>query len=187
LVEGEVIPNIFAFACIWFFENRTIYEPYQTENPPTDGKKRIIIFPRYREHKQFSYRNLTKEFYDALIDMLCSAHPEKEIVLCGSSSGCYHFDQKRDNLRNMISDRPSLQDTIDICSASVFAIGGTSSLPKLSLMQGVETFIIGHERQRFTLKENWCQTKVNFYDVPADGYQKLNIADCLQKIREAIK
>lgn len=80
-----------------------------------------------------------------------------------------------------------VQDLIDRCQVAKVAIGSQSAPPKISLLQGVPTFIIGNERIRHVNSENWMRTKIGFYDVHKDSYYKFDFEDCEDKIISFIK
>jgi len=82
------------------------------------------------------------------------------------------------------------KNMIDECQLAIVAIGGSSSLPKISLLQKVPTFIIGHEKKRVIENENWMKTRVGFYEIYRDAYGKFNFKDsknCVDKILDFIE
>jgi hypothetical protein len=181
------IPEDFPFDCYNYtrvFKGELEYAPY---SPSTSSKarNRILIFPRYRGGV-FSSRNLPEEFYEHLALDLCEKHSNLIITLIGTASGAYSMSKitgkNKVNLDNRIGRVDSLQCLIDLCEESVVAIGGTSAPPKLTLLQGVPTFIIGHEKRRFVKTENWMRTKVMFFKISEDEYNTLDQDKCLNKI-----
>jgi len=160
-------------------DNR-IFEPYRYSKPPENGKE-IMVFPRYRIGL-WARRNLPKSFYLELIKRLCYEFPKLTIRTIGTKSGAYDIKTDKFNYINWVGKGGDLQDVIDKCQSAITAVGGTSSLPKISLLQKVPTFIIGHERKRFTKSENWMNTKVGFYEIDRAGYEKINIDNCIQAI-----
>lgn len=183
--DGYEIPTEFKFGCNWFFRKKAIYMPYRSSDG-YDKRKRILVFPRYRTSEEHAYRNLPKEFYEKLIETLCIRYPDILITACGKPVGGYEIKMPYNNFENMVSEHTTIQNLIDLCASAIFAIGGTSAPPKISLLQRVPTYIIGHEKQRFTVDENWSNTKVWFQEINATDYQKIDINQSINQITEAI-
>ena len=172
--------------CDWELPKRAIYEPYEVDDE-FFTKPRILVFPRCRKEEGFDFRNLSEEFYLKLCKSLCEIHPDKFITAIGSIKGAYGLKNiQASNFDNWIGATQDLQALINVCSSSIASIGGTSAPPKIALLQGVPTFIIGHEKQRFTIDENWSKTRVGFYEIEKENYQNFNIDDCINKIKEFI-
>ena len=177
-----IIPEYFNFGDSYsFLLNKVIYKPY-TYSKKLEGRRKILIFPRYRSYLPFSNRNLPKSFYIKLIEVLCNEFHDYEIETSGLISGSYNIEVDKDNYKNEIKDKSDLQDLIDSCQLTVVAVGGVSAPPKISLLQGVPTFIIGHDKKRYIQRENWMNTKVGFYEVDEKEYAKIDIDDCIQAI-----
>lgn len=77
----------------------------------------------------------------------------------------------------------SIQDLIDRCQVADVAIGSQSAPPKITLLQGVPTFIIGNERVRHVDLENWMKTKVGFYGVTKETYLNFDFSKCINEIK----
>ena len=186
--EGYVFPKGFALAGIDGFPKWPhIVRPYNYSKK-LSGKKEILVFPRHRKWGDFAYRNMTKEFYINLIKKLCISFSACNVRTLGVSLGAYNITEvTQSNYINDVRDKSDLQDLIDRCQLAVVAIGGTSSLPKISLLQGVPTFIIGHESKRFVETDNWMQTKVGFYKIAKNGYVTIDQIDCINKIIEFVR
>lgn len=169
------------FGVDWSFKDKTIYKPYPSK---TSFKNSILIFPRYREGYHHGKRNLSYDFYNELIMTLHNEFPSKSIVVAGNKES-YDMGENKGfvNLRG----KTSMQELIDLCSSAFVTVGGTSAPPKLALLQGTPSFIIGHEKERFTVKENWMKTKVGFYEIPEEGYLLIDNNKCIAEIVEFIK
>jgi len=182
---GYVIPGRFNFGCEYnFLQNKVIYKPYEYSKK-LEGKKKILILPRYRKHAIMSYANVPKSFYITLIKVLCDEFSDYEIKTRGLNPGSYNIlndEIRKSNYLSGVREDASLQDTIDECQLAKVALGSQSSLPKIALLQGVPTFIIGHERDRHARRENWMNTKVEYYEVAKDSYANFDFKDCLSKI-----
>jgi ADP-heptose:LPS heptosyltransferase len=192
---GYKIPEDFPFDCHYYsevFKGELEYAPYPS-SISSKVRNRILIFPRHRGHSDgvFSSRNLPEEFYECLALDLCEKYSNLIITLIGTASGAYPMSKTIGknllNLDNRIGRVDSLQCLIDLCEESVVAIGGTSAPPKITLLQGVPTFIIGHEKKRFVKTENWMRTKVGFFEISKDGYNTLDQDKCLKKIERFVK
>lgn len=166
------------------FKDRKIFEPYPYENK-LSGNKEILIFPRWMKYKK---RNIPREFYRTLILALCIEFPNYRIRTMGTLDGAHTISSiPYRNYVNWIGMSEDVQDLIDRCQVAKVAIGSQSAPPKISLLQGVPTFIIGNERIRHVNSENWMRTKIGFYDVHKDSYYKFDFEDCEDKIISFIK
>jgi len=177
--EDHHLSECFLCHCTIPFGDRLIYEPY-SYSKMTEGRNEILVFPRYRTG-EFSPRNLPDLFYIRLIEKLCDEFPHLTVRTVGITDGAHILDVKRKNYINSVGNG-TLQDLIGFCQVAVCTIGGTSAPPKIALLQGVPTFVVGHERVRFTTIENWMSTKVGFYDVSVGDYAGIDIKDCIDKI-----
>lgn len=184
--ENYSLPKEFEFRCKTFFKDEVIYRAYPYQKEMKEGKE-ILIFPRYREESPF--RNLPKDFYVDLIRNICQEFPGHTIRTMGISEGAYVIDEiSNKNYVNDVKEGASLQEVIDRCQIAIGAVGGTSSLPKLTLLQGIPTFIIGHEHKRFTERENWGDSKVAFFEIAKYSYNSFRYGDpCANAIIRFLK
>jgi len=173
------IPDYFIFGCKLKLGNKVIYRPYKYSKPIEDNTE-ILIFPRYRKNEL--NRNLPKSFYAHLIERLCDEFPELMVRTIGTYEGAYNIDISRTNYINWVGKSDSLQDLIDRCRVTKAAVGSQSAPPKITLLQGIPTFMIGHQRVRHENGENWMSTRVEFYDVSKKNYASIDIRDCINKI-----
>ncbi len=160
-------------------DNRT-FAPYGYSRPP-NKKNEILVFPRCRD-LIWAQRNLPGNFYENVINRLCDRFPKLTVRTMGTTNGAYDLKIEKPNYINWIGKSEGLQDLIDRCQEAVCAIGGTSAPPKITLLQGVPTFIVGHEKARFVVKENWMETKVDFFQVDKRAYQTFNDTTCVDAI-----
>lgn len=165
-----------------------IYEPYKYSRKLT-GKKEILVFPRCRMGlKQFRYRNLPKGFYIHLVRELCASFPDYTVRTMGVHYGAYNIKEvKQPNYINAVSEESPLQNLIDLCQLAVAAIGVQSAPPKITLMQGVPTFMIGHEGTRHAQIDNWMGTEAEFYPVSKNQYHKIPQDHCINKVVEWVR
>jgi hypothetical protein len=105
----------------------------------------------------------------------------------GTKDGAYNIEIERTNYINWIGRSASLQDLIDRCQSAVAAVGSQSAPPKISLLQGVPTFIIGHQEKRHARTENWMNTKVGFYEIGKRRYSTFNSRTCARKIVKFVR
>lgn len=164
--------------------DKTIYKPYSIKSRFGEGD--IVVFPRCREHPNFAQRNLSKEFYELLMKKLCEEFVDKQVISVGKHSQAYDIPLYHTNYLNMIGNT-SIQDLIDICTNAKTTIGGTSAPPKIALLQGTPSYVIGHEKQRFLVEENWMKTEVEFWEIPIDGYDNFKDERCIESIVSWIK
>jgi len=177
------------------FIDQMLFEAYPYKRKFRQGKE-ILVFPRYRKKWPFASRNLPRVLYIDLLIRLCDENKDCVIKTMGTRSGAYNITEKevaRNNYKNWVGKTANLQAVIERFQVAICTIGGTSSLPKLALLQGVPSFIIGHEPERFKTDENWLDTKVGFYEVSSVGYNILhyivNSRDCycINKIIDFVK
>lgn len=166
---------------------KSIFEPYPYSKK-LNGSKEILVFPRFRNSKHIKNRNLSREFYAETIDILCAVFSDYIIRAIGIPSGAYNINEiKTNNYINDVKEGADLQDLIDRCQVAVAAIGSQSAPPKLTLLQGVPTFMVGHQRARHIGPDNWMSTKVEFYDVLKSHYANIDEVDCRNKIIAFVK
>ena len=167
------------------YSDNRIFEPYKYSKPPENGKE-IIIFPRYRAGL-WSRRNLPLKFYSGLIKRLCNEFPDLTVRTIGTKRGAYDLRIRKPHYINWVGKGESLQDLIDKCQSAVVAIGVQSAPPKISLLQGIPTFIIGHQEERHIKTENWMNTKVGFYKIKRKEYNNFNGRDCFKEIIKFVR
>jgi len=157
-----------------FWGRRQIFKAYRVV---AKKKPCILIFPRARPWKH-ARRNLPREYYTGLISRL---HPLR-VVAIGKPGFSYKLDvSEKLNFHSFVQDGTTIQNVIDYCGTAYCTIGSQSALPKLALLQGVPTFMIGHQKDRHVKRENWMSTEAGFYELPTDNYKELDIEDCISK------
>jgi len=156
--------------------------------------KLLLLFPRFRGKGKFSKRDLPLDFYLALLKELSEVYKDYSIVSVGIMNGSYELGQHvaYSNFVDLVAydDEKMLDILIALCKENaVLAIGSQSSLPKISLLCGVPTYIIGHEEDRHISLENWRNIPAGFYKVPMmdDKYELTDYGDCIGKIIEFSK
>ena len=174
-----------SFRCVKpIFSGQVIFEPYPYKANHSD-KGEILIFPRYRNGVE---RNIPKTFYISLINLICDEFSDYFVRTIGTANGAYDIDEVwKSNYINCVGRSESIQDLIDSCQSAIAAVGSQSAPPKISLLQGVPTFMIGHERRRHIGAENWMDTKVGFYEIGGRSYDNFDSADCMSRIVDFIK
>lgn len=177
---GYTIPGNFIFKCYNLKFPGYIYEPFKYSNEAKVAGE-ILVFPRYRAGRS-APRNLPELFYAHLIEKLCDEFPKLTVRTIGTDLGAYNISVERPNYINWVGKGASLQDLIDRCQVAKAVIGSQSAPPKISLLQGAPTFMIGHQRQRHVKHENWMGTKAGFYNIARGSYGRIDIKDCIEKI-----
>lgn len=186
--DGYLIPDYFNFDCNRkFLSNKVIYEPYKYSTKLENGKT-ILVLPRCRNHATFRSRNLPIEFYEKLINNLCDEFPDCKIKTMGLNSSSYDIGKiKKENYENGIKESADLQRFIDECQIAIAAVGSQSAPPKIALLQGVPTFMIGHEKTRHVQIDNWMNTKAGFFKVDEKAYAYILVKDCISQIIDFIR
>ena len=105
----------------------------------------------------------------------------------GTHIGAYDIHIHKPTYVNSIGKGQSLQDLIDRCQLAVAAVGGQSAPPKITLLQGIPTFMMGHDTKRHTEIDNWLNTRVGFYTITRNDYAVINQIDCTNEMIEFIK
>lgn len=166
------------------FKGKAIYEPYPYSRNGKE-KNEILVFPRARMAPGYKNRNLPWDFYHNLIYSLCENFEHYTIRSVGVPEGAWSINyNSRINYINSVKPENTIQDVIDFCQNAVAAVGAQSAPPKLALLQGVPTFMIGHQKGRHTIGENWMQTPAGFFEIERDkkAYFGFNNPACIEQI-----
>ena len=182
------------------FKDEMIFEPYPYKNKSlaklseTIAMKEILVFPRYRDAFPFSVKNLSRTFYVSLISKLCDEFPDYIIRTMGTKGGAWNitYDYSdpgvaKPNYINHIGKTPTIQALIDRCQCAVGAVGSQSAPPKIMLLQGVPTYMIGDSRKRHQEEENWMETRCGFWEIGIQDYNKFYSWECIEEIVEFFK
>lgn len=156
------------------YRGEMTFAPYEVKSELGTGA--TVVFPRCRPAPH-NNRNLSERFYSELVEALGG-----NVVCCGAEGEAYHIKGGVD-----LVGLTDIQDLIDICSNAKVVIGSQSAPPKIALLQGTRTFMIGHEKARHTVTENWAGTEVGFYEIAKSKYTTLDSDDCIEKILEFAK
>ena len=176
--SGYELEGSFSHKIKW---TQIMVKPY-SYSKVLNGRKEILIFPRCRKGKP-GRRNLPEHFYTKMIDVLCDKFPDCIIRAIGIPSGAYNINGiKKANYVNDVREGANLQELIDRCQVAVVAVGSQSAPPKITLLQGVPTFMMGHQEERHINTENWMSTKAEFYNISKYHYADLDSMDCINKI-----
>lgn len=186
LTDGYRVPDYFVMRCKYPFEDKLIFKPYRYSRK-IEGPKEIMIFPRHRTGGWYSFRNLPEEFYVRLIERLCAEFPEFSVRTIGTANAAYDMNMDKTNYINWVGRTRSLQDMIDRCQTAVAAVGSQSGPPKIALLQGIPTFMIGHQRQRHMEGENWSKTRVEFVKIKDNNYANFDKEECINRIASFIR
>ncbi len=170
---------------VQIFSDHRIYEPYKYSEY-SNKVNEILVFPRCRSGL-WERGNLPIHFYIRLIKHLCDVFPHLTIRTVGTKKGAYDIRVKRSNYINWVGKSDTIQDLIDRCQSATAAVGSQSAPPKITLLQGIPTFIIGHQKERHTKTENWMKTKVGFYEIDKRGYETFKDKKCIAEIIDFVK
>ena len=164
------------------YRGKMLFEPYPYKTM-LEGKKEILVFPRLRRGGHFKLRNLPKVFYMDLINRLCGEFKDCIIRALGIVDGAYSaIEIPKNNYVNFVGRTPSLQMVIDRCQIAIGAVGSQSAPLKLTLLQKVPTFMIGHDQKRHVEEENWSGTRVGFHRIDKRGYNEFKSEKCITDI-----
>lgn len=187
LPDGYRIPDDFVLSCKWhYWEYDLDFTPYKYAKKLA-GKPEILVFPRHRVGGWYSFRNLKESFYIELIKRLCDEYPKFNIRTIGTKMGAYNINIDKPNYINYVGKGDGLQDMIDRCQLAVATAGSQSGPVKIALLQGVPSYIIGHQRERHIGRENWMDTEAEFYQVPNKDYSRCDENKCIEAIVSFIK
>lgn len=186
--EGFTLRSDLLWVHFASFKGRAIYEPYPYSSNDC-SRKEILVFPRARKAPGYKNRNLPVLFYVNLINALCDEFPMNIVRAVGIPSGAHVMLFDKPNFRNSVRENSTIQDMIDFCQTAFAAVGAQSAPPKLALLQGVPTFMIGHQKGRHTIGENWMRTPAGFFEIERDkkAYFSFNNPDCVKQIISFIK
>jgi len=180
------------FDChVWkhVYVGKMIFKPYFCRSQYNSVFPReILIFPRHRDYHRFRPRNLPKIFYVDLINRLCDEFKDYIIRIMGTKEGAYNITEvKKNNCVNFVGETPGIQALIDRSQIAIGAVGSQSAPLKLMMLQGVSSFMIGHEQGRHTEVENWSKTEAGFWAIDRKDYNNFNSRECIDEIVEFFK
>jgi lipopolysaccharide biosynthesis glycosyltransferase len=162
------------------FEGQRVFEKYKHSKTSERLAKSmiegyndcILIFPRYRDSK-FQCRNISKEQWLVITDILCDQYKQSKIISIGTLNGAMRLDINKKNFTDLVGydDNKTLDLMIAFCNAKLTraAVGNQSGTVKITLLSGTPTFMFGDERQRHTVDENWAKTKCGFFECQRTG------------------
>ena len=162
-----------------------IFKPYPSTKKARE-RNEILIFPRCRSGI-WEKRNLPLQFYASLIRKLCITFPALTIRTIGTEGGAYNLKIRKPNYINWVGKDRTIQDLIDRCQFALAAVGAQSAPPKISLLQGVPTFMIGHQEDRHVDTENWMDNDVKFYKVGKREYAEFDGRTCQEQIIKFVR
>ena len=180
--EGYTLYPDLKFRCDSFWNGNTIFSSYEVKE--IKKERTILVFPRCRMDVPYNTRNLPEPFYHKLIKTLALEFPNLIVVSMGELESSYNITCPgiMSNYLNEVCAGSDLQNVIDRCANSVVTIGSQSALAKLSLLQGVPTYIIGHSEERHTYHDNWMKTRVAFHRIDKNAYPTFASEECLKHI-----
>ena len=184
--EDYPLSESIKFNCGRTFLEKVTFKPY-IQDMKTKVRNNILVFPRYRTHARHSFRNLPKSFYQDLINELCTEFNDISIISIGIPGQAYDIESDCINYWNLVSNTTTLKELFYLLTASICTIGGTSAPPKIAMLQGVPSYVIGHEKDRFVKEENWSKTPVKFREIDINDYNEINDPNCIKEIVEWIK
>jgi len=174
IIRDEYPDLTYTFKYSKFIDQRII-KPYSHNeswlNDVNINGNVILVFPRNRPSK-FGQRNISKDVWISMINAMCTKYPNYKIVSIGSSGGAFIMKDiiSHSNFIDLVpyDDERSLDIMVGLCNSkqAVGAFGNITGPIKMALVCGTPTFIFGHghERQRITKDENYCNNSCGYYD-----------------------
>jgi hypothetical protein len=179
------------------FFDESLYESLESgigitaiANAIIEYKKCILVFPRKRKGK-FGQRNLPEKFYINLINRIHEEFEDIKIISIGLPSSSYKLSNSILSNRFIDLTQYDKDCMLELLFALlntgkvICSIGSQSALPKISLLQKVSTYMIGHEEARHTKTDNWMNTKCGFYVL--DRSYVINIDNCINHFIKWVK
>lgn len=177
------------------FTDQQIFEPYKHSRSAVnlcqmvmkEYKNSILIFPRCRPSK-FQSRNIPKLNWEIITDELCTQYKGQQIIAIGTKDGAYTLNINQKNFVDLVGfdNDKTLDMLIAFCNMqyATAAVGNQSGTVKITLLCGTPTFIIGDEKQRHQVDENWANTKCGFYEcsLTSVGYTIKDLNDLTTQI-----
>ena len=167
----EKFPGLCCDRTIDWTKEKTIYRPYKP------GGDYIIVFPRVRHNPHHAMRNLPCKFYEDLIDDLLLKY---QVLLAGTLEEAYNIERDNPRFRSLIG-RTNISHLIGLSTNATVAIWGTSAPPKIAMLQGTPTVVIGHEKERFEKEENWSKAPLLFCEI--EDYSTVEYSQFKEQIR----
>ena len=174
------------------FANESVHRPIPSNNSALksatniiDDNECILVFPRKRAGK-FGKRNLPEEFYIELVNKFLKIYKGITVLSVGLQTSSYWLGKtiKHPDFIDLTSYNSKwlLEITIALFNTgrAMFSVGSQSALPKLSLLQTVPSYMIGHQKSRHVNVDNWMNTSCGFHEVT--DYSALDIDDCISDI-----
>lgn len=123
----------------------------------------ITVMPRKR--KRSPDRNVPEAVWEDVVDRISKRHT---VIICGTKNGSALVNMRGRNIINLINRGgvDSLDILIECLHRSLLSLSSQSGPTHISLLSGCNSYVIGHEKRRHSIDENWMQTPCMFREVP---------------------
>lgn len=128
--------------------------------------KNPYVFISARGRSRASFRNWPEEHWESLCSSILAAYPELYLVIAGAPSGSFLKRLNGPRIINTVftPKEESIDLSIAFLENAQCSITSQSGSTHISLQTGCPSLIIGHERQRHAVDENYLQTPVMFLE-----------------------
>ena len=147
----------------------------------------IVISARGRSRAAF--RNWPEEYWEALCYSILSTYPNLYIVLVGAPNGSYLRRFGGDRIVNAIftPKEESIDLSIAFFDQAICSITSQSGSTHLSLQSVCPSLILGHERQRHAVEENYLKAPVMFVETADYRVSPQFVFDSFSQFYDEIK
>ncbi len=152
---------------------------YMNSLIPPNVQEVVVVSARGRERAK--HRNIPEHVWEDVVDMLSNRFL---VVITGTPHSSFLTKKVGRNIINLIH-RPG-KDGLDVLMAalhrSMFSVTSQSGPTHISLQTNTPSYIMGHEKQRHSIGENWLKTMCLFREVPHEMYNALDAETILSDI-----
>ena len=147
----------------------------------------VVISARGRSRS--SFRNWPEQNWEILCHSILTQHPELYLVIIGAPNGSFLKRFGGDRVVNAIftPKEESIDLSIALLNDAVCSITSQSGSTHLSLQSLCPSLIIGHERQRHAVDENYLKAPVMFVETKNYDVNPKFVFDSFSQFYEEIK
>ena len=147
----------------------------------------VVISARGRSRS--SFRNWPEEYWEALCYSILTTYPDLLLVIVGAPNGSFLKRFGGDRVVNAIftPKEESIDLSIAFFEKAVCSITSQSGSTHLSLQSLCPSLILGHERQRHAVDENYLKAPVMFVETKNYDVNPKFVFDSFSQFYEEIK
>jgi hypothetical protein len=140
-----------------------------------------IVVVSARGRARAKNRNIPEHIWEEVVDKLSNRFL---VIITGTPHSSFLTKKVGSGIINLIN-RPG-KDGLDVLIAALhkaaFSVTSQSGPSHMSLLTGTPSYIMGHEKQRHSVGENWLKTMCLFREVPNQVYAALDAETILSDI-----